>query len=415
MRKFAFEQDAAFTLVHSADLHLGSGMAVAKRLGREDDLQGVTYEALQNLVSLCQERGAQILTLGGDLFDHSDQPNPVPRRRLREALENIPETIVAVARGNHDHLDSRFPQISYPDNVFEFHGKAKTCDVGWVQLHGISYSTQHVRESLLPRYPPASQDHFDIGLLHANVGNNPAHLPYAPCTVDDLVTHGYDMWLLGHIHKRQVLSEDPLIIYPGNLQGRDAGETGPRTAEVIDVDEAGRVTHEPVPVHTMLWLEHEVDVSECEDADQVLDLVVKEAKRLLDGLGQEKGLILRIDLVGNTELHESLARTPATHNDSIAYAIQEHINETLGEQDPLVLVDRVRIRTRSTFDLDELARGEHVLGVLVRLARRKETREEAVQVLQQGALEEQEAEKLVDLLWEDALQGALARIRGREA
>ena len=110
-----------------------------------------------------------------------------------------------------------------------------------------------------------------------------------------------------------------------------------------------------------------------------------------------------------------MAQTAATGEDSIPYAIQEDINESLGEQDPFVLVDRVRIRTRSTFDLDELARGEHVLGVLVRLARRKETREEAVQVLQDGAVDDQEAEKLVELLWEDALQGALARIRGREA
>lgn len=415
MREFVLKEESAFRLVHSADLHLGSGMAVARRLGREDDFKRATYEALQNLVSLCEERGAQILTLGGDLFDHADQPNPVPRRRLRDALENIPGTAVAVVRGNHDHLDSRSPKISYPDNVFEFHGKAKTCRMGWVRLHGVSYSTQHVRKSLLPRYPPASPDHFDIGLLHANVGNNPAHASYAPCTVDELVAHGYDMWLLGHIHKRQVLNEDPLIIYPGNLQGRDAGETGPRTAEVVEVDEAGRITHEPVPVHSILWLEHEVDVSECEDTDHVLDLAGKEAQSLRDGLGHESGLVVRIDLVGTTELHESLARTPGTDKDSIAYAIQEDINDSLGDGDPFLLVDRVRIRTRSKFDLDKLARGEHVLGVLVQLARRSETREEAVRVLQQGALEDKEAERLVDFLWDDVLQGALARIRGREA
>ena len=30
----------------------------------------------------------------------------------------------------------------------------------------------------------------------------------------------FDYWALGHIHKRTILSENPPIIYPGNIQGQ---------------------------------------------------------------------------------------------------------------------------------------------------------------------------------------------------
>ena len=45
-------------------------------------------------------------------------------------------------------------------------------------------------------------------------------------TVKDLYEKQFDYWALGHIHKRTILSEDPPIIYPGNIQGRNKKEIG---------------------------------------------------------------------------------------------------------------------------------------------------------------------------------------------
>ncbi len=42
---------------------------------------------------------------------------------------------------------------------------------------------------------------------------------YAPFTWKDLKATGYNYWALGHIHQPQIVSEQPLIVYPGTPQG----------------------------------------------------------------------------------------------------------------------------------------------------------------------------------------------------
>jgi DNA repair protein SbcD/Mre11 len=60
---------------------------------------------------------------------------------------------------------------------------------------------------------------------------------YAPCTVDDLRRFGYDYWALGHIHAAEIVSRDPWIVFPGNLQGRSVRETGAKGAVRVTVED----------------------------------------------------------------------------------------------------------------------------------------------------------------------------------
>lgn len=390
-------------------------MAVARRMGRDDDLSGATYDALSNLIDVVREQEAGLLTLSGDLFDHADQENPVPRRRLARALEEVPETAVAVVRGNHDHHKRGAPRPRYPGNVFEFEGNNRSWDLGWVRVHGVSFDRQHVRESLLPFYPPASSDHLDIGLLHANVGGRPGHDDYAPCTLERLVEHGYDAWLLGHIHKREVLSQDPLVVYPGNLQGRHANESGPRSVEVVDVDAGGSFSTRPVPVHSLLWLQEEVDVSSAGDVEEVMDAAFSSCEALLGRLQRERGAVLRLRLVGATQAHSAVVQLVDRGEKPLAVTLREELNERFADRDPFLLTDRVEVDTRLPVDLEALADSKDVLGVLVRVAGEEATREEALQVLAQGPVTSEEAEVLLERYWEPALQDAVARmLRGRD-
>src|SRR3990170_934674 len=404
--KPTIDEGDAFTIVHAADLHLGSGMKVARRLGHTNELREATYEALGSLMSLVKEREASILTLGGDLFDEADQLNPTPRRKLRDALASLSDVHVAIVRGNHDHHNPRAPVVEYPPNVMEFEGTRKTLDLGWVRIHGVSYSSARVNESLLPRHPPASSDHFDIGLLHANVGGNPEHAPYAPCSFEELKRFGYRMWLLGHIHKRLVLCEDPLILYPGNVQGRDAGELGPKSAEVVSVDETGSVRHESVPVHSVLWQTQTLDVTGCTTIDEVLDLARTSAKRWSESLKGERGLIVRLQVVGQTEAHEHLAITPEPGLPDAAELIQQEIHDEFANADPFILVDAVRVNTTIPLDLERLAESETAPGVLVQLGGRDDVFKRAVEALRAESPSSEDVESIARLLWPSALQGA---------
>src|SRR5690606_3752043 len=55
-----------------------------------------------------------------------------------------------------------------------------------------------------------------------------SHAVYAPFKKEQLLAKNYHYWALGHIHQRQILHQDPFIVYPGNIQGRHRKEAGPK-------------------------------------------------------------------------------------------------------------------------------------------------------------------------------------------
>ena len=67
--------------------------------------------------------------------------------------------------------------------------------------------------------------------MHGTVGSSADsenHNVTGPCGLTDLAEAAMDYWALGHIHKSQVLSEEPLVVYAGNPQGLHRKEIGPK-------------------------------------------------------------------------------------------------------------------------------------------------------------------------------------------
>jgi len=99
-------------------------------------------------------------------------------------------------------------------------------------------------------------------MLHTCAAGREGHEPYAPCKVEDLQLKGYDYWALGHVHQREVLSDDPLIIFPGNTQGRNIRETGAKGCMLVAVDEKGRPTADFRPLDVIRWIKVAIDASQ---------------------------------------------------------------------------------------------------------------------------------------------------------
>ena len=72
------------------------------------------------------------------------------------------------------------------------------------------------------QFPARIDGAINIGVLHTNVGGNNQHKNYAPSTLESLTSHNYDYFALGHVHKREVLSQNPMVAYSGNSQGLHA-------------------------------------------------------------------------------------------------------------------------------------------------------------------------------------------------
>ncbi|HRI07815.1 MAG TPA: DNA repair exonuclease [Nannocystaceae bacterium] len=302
-------------VVHAADLHIDSPL---RGLGRiegapVDDIRLATRKAFRRLVDLCLDESAQLLLLAGDVFDGEWRDFNTGLFFVRE-LSRLREvgTRVVMVRGNHDAESVLSRSIPLPDHVSTLAADAPETlifdDLG-VAVHGQSYVTRSVEENLAEAYPAKIDGLCNIGLLHTNAVGAAEHGNYAPCTVGQLVGHGYDYWALGHVHRREVLSSEPWVVYPGNLQGRHARETGPKGCAVLTIDDARirAVDHRDVDV--VRWAQVSASADAARSADDLLDQVRRGLQSAAAG-ADGRPLLARVVVDGATPLHDALAARP---------------------------------------------------------------------------------------------------------
>ena len=304
--------------VHAADLHLDSPLlALSRQEPRQvERMRRATREAFERMIDLCIDQEVALLLLAGDLYDH-DCPNMQIAVFLRSQLKRLEQKgiRVVIIKGNHDAGNKITSALALPANtriLSEQKPETITFDdlPVRVAVHGRSFRPGPIAENLAASYPPALRGHYNIGLLHTSLAGTTDHDAYAPCTLEELTTHGYDYWALGHIHKRAVLSRDPLVIFPGNLQGRHAKESGPKGCFLVEADDAGRtVAAEFVPLDVVRWHRAEVDLKGRNIEGELVEGIRGAlAQAYRDGDGRPGAV--RIVLTGRTSLYRHIERTP---------------------------------------------------------------------------------------------------------
>ncbi len=304
------------TVVHAADLHIDSPLRGLGRLegAPVDDLRLATRRAFVRLIDTCLEEQAALLVLAGDVFDGEWRDFNTGLFFVRELgrLRDV-GTQVAMVRGNHDAESVISRHIPLPEHVFSFSVDApESRDYPRLGLavHGQSYGVRSVDDNLAAAYPARRRDLFNLGVLHTNAVASGEHGNYAPCTVAQLVRHGYDYWALGHVHRAQVLHRDPWVVYPGNLQGRHAHESGPKGCTLLRLDGLRVDRVESREVDVLRWAELVVSADAARDMD---DLLAQIRLRMQAALADASGrpVLARITVEGTTPLHAALAADPA--------------------------------------------------------------------------------------------------------
>lgn len=278
-----------FTFVHAADLHLDTPFEALGTVPEEVAvaLRDASLDAWASLVELTIEREAAALLLAGDIYD-GEQRGLRAQGRFRAGLEELSAHGVQVflVHGNHDPLDGWSAIGSWPAGVTLFPSdEVATVDLTrqgqrLATVHGISYARRDCTENLAHRFHRGDAPGLHIGLLHANVGGNPHHAPWGPCSIDDLRRARMDYWALGHIHERAYLATDtPWIVYPGNLQGRGMApsERGEKGAVVVDVEDDAIRNVSFVPVDSVRCIAIPVDASEVSDAASFEDDLLRQS------------------------------------------------------------------------------------------------------------------------------------------
>jgi DNA repair exonuclease SbcCD nuclease subunit len=323
-----------FKFLHAADIHLDSPLLslVLPEPGQVEHVRRACRDAFEKLVDAAIEHQVAFVVLAGDLYDH-DAPNMQVAVFLRNQLTRLDkhDIRVVIVKGNHD-ADNRITSgLALPKNTHVFSDrKAETVYFDHlpvrVAVHGQSFKPGPVTDNLAVAYPAPASDCFNIGVLHTSLAGSPEHDPYAPCKLEDLTTRGYDYWALGHIHKGAVLSREPWVVYPGNLQGRHAKETGAKGCVLVAVEDGRIKSVETLDLAVVRWQLSEVDLTGASTETALIE-------RLRAGLAQSvsdadgRPVAVRVRLVGSTALFDLIEGRPQR----LMQTVLEIAGETAGD------------------------------------------------------------------------------------
>jgi DNA repair exonuclease SbcCD nuclease subunit len=354
-------------LVHAADLHLDSPLRGLERYegAPVEQMRGATRHALENLVTFCIEQRAALLLIAGDLYDGSWRDYSTglffaaQMSKLRHA-----EVQVAFVRGNHDAASVITDHLKLPDNVRELSSRAPETiryDALGVAVHGQGFARRSVKDDLAAAYPEALADHLNVGLLHTCATGREGHEPYAPCSLETLTEKGYHYWALGHVHRHEILSRDPWVVFPGNLQGRHVRETGPKGAVLIDTD--GQRIRD-VSFHALdvlRWAHLTVDLAEAQNGHDAVELA---RAAIDDALVQAEGrtLAIRLDMQGASAAHDALVDNPERWESMLRATASDVAADG-------VWLEKIRWATWPRADAEQLAQRDDAVGQVARALR----------------------------------------------
>ena len=334
-----------FTFIHCADLHLGSRFKGITdddpELGRR--MRSSPMESFSRIIDIAMERDVDFMVVSGDLYDEANTL-PSIRLGLSEQLRRLGRPVF-VARGNHDSVTSWTDAIPYPENVYEF--PIVPMSVGMnvrgqrVEVVGASFQGRYEGRNL-PSLMKGRQGFFTIACVHCDVDPPSGSSEYSPCRSEDLRGRDIDYWALGHIHKRTVVMESPLAVYPGNIQGRSIKETGEKGAYIITVEDGRIASYEFVPTQSIIW--EEVDV----------DITGMSMQGLLSVLEERipRGSVVRLNVHGSGELDSPLR----SERDDVVRTVQSRCGCTVCD---------ISVDTTSALDLGSVMGMRDMRGKVV--------------------------------------------------
>lgn len=350
--------------VHAADIHLDSALRGLERYegAPVDEIRSATRRAFDNLIELAIDEEVDFVLLAGDLYD-GDWKDYNTGLYFIERMGRLRESGIRVfmVAGNHDAASQITKHLRLPDNVMMFATRTPervVLEDLSVAIHGQGFATPAVTEDLSQAYPQGDPQLFNIGLLHTCLDGKPGHEPYAPCTVDGLRSKGYQYWALGHVHRREEISRDPWIVFPGNTQGRHIRETGSKGCTLVSVDngEVSEVTHCGLDV--LRWSLCEVDVNDSETVDDVYEQVREALQQTLDS-AEGRPVAARLVLQGASAAHSHI-------HAEIEHWTQEYRALAAGLGGAGIWLEKVSLKTQPSISVDSILARDDALGGLLR-------------------------------------------------
>lgn len=321
--------------LHIADVHLDSPFLGLSFLPSElfCQIKNAIQLSFEKAVNFAIDHDVDLVLLAGDTFD-SIHPTLQSKIFFANQIKRLVDRQIQVVMvlGNHDYsqIDDLLLNESPYFKIIGSNEQIEQVDFMTKSQYkyrvvGFSYQHNHITEDIIAKYPPKSTSIYTIGLAHAGMKQSSVDQNnYAPFTLNEVKNLNYDYFALGHIHLRQVLSQEPWIVYSGNLQGRHVNEKDAKGFYFGQVDEQSQNTQlQFIDVSPIVW--QTVDLILDEPFKSTTKLCAKIQNLLADNnlrptlftvniIGAELLSDAQLDMLNDKSMYEELSNNLQYHS-----------------------------------------------------------------------------------------------------
>lgn len=321
--------------LHIADVHLDSPFLGLSFLPSElfCQIKNAIQLSFEKAVNFAIDNDVDLVLLAGDTFD-SIHPTPQSKIFFANQIKRLVDRQIQVVMvlGNHDYsqIDDLLLNESPYFKIIGSNEQIEQVDFMTKSQYkyrvvGFSYQHNHITEDIIAKYPPKSTSIYTIGLAHAGMKQSSVDQNnYAPFTLNEVKNLNYDYFALGHIHLRQVLSQEPWIVYSGNLQGRHVNEKDAKGFYFGQVDEQSQNTQlQFIDVSPIVWQTVDLTLDEpfksttklCSKIQNLLaDNNLRPTLFTLNIIGAELLSDAQLDMLNDKSMYEELSNNLQYHS-----------------------------------------------------------------------------------------------------
>ena len=320
-------------IIHFADLHLG-----VENYGKIDPATGLSsrlidfLNAFDQLIEYALENNVDLVLFCGDAYK-TREPSQTQQREFAKRINRLATKDIQVflLTGNHDMpnaigratateiFDTLAVKNVYVANRPDIHiidtanGPIQIVSLPWLRRSALLNRddirnltlpeiTQKLQETLTniisslvekldPKLPAILAAH--VWVTGSKVGSESLMSIGQEHTLllSNVALPAFDYVALGHIHKQQVLNENPPVIYSGSLDRVDFGEENDEKGfYVIDIESssanARRVTYEfhPVNVRNFLTVNVNLEADDINPTATLLNTITAQREKIKDAI-----------------------------------------------------------------------------------------------------------------------------------
>ena len=356
----------ALKVLATGDIHIGKKSSSVK----QDTEESATKYSWNKIVDYAIKNEVDVLVLTGDIVDQDNRyfeaigPLQSGFEKLKQA--DIPVYMVA---GNHDF--DVLPQLINSERYDNIHllgangiweMKIFSKNGEQIQFVGWSFSNRHASEDPLLKFNISEIDSniTTIGLVHGDV-NVPDSI-YAPIDFNNFSITPVHVWILGHIHKPQMLKEsEPIVYYPGSPHALSSKEQGLHGPILLMIESQEDIQIKQIPLSPVRYESLSIDITNNSDEDSARDTVTsklfEDAQSKIMELESVSFLIYDVILEG----HHSRIKDLETWVSPIVSDYNQEIDTT----ETRLLVRKILTDVQPKVEnMEELAQESSPVGVL---------------------------------------------------